>query len=161
VLTFVAGRLRGQLLDLGYRYDVVEAVLAEQAHNPCRALAAVRQLSEWVKRPDWEPILDAYARCVRITRDQKQTYRLAPEKLAEPAERALYAAYQLAAGQTGPTVDQFLKALLPMIPAIARFFDEVMVMVEDPAVRENRLGLLQLIGGLARGIADFSKLEGF
>ena len=48
VLGFIAGRLRGQLLEAGYRYDVVEAVLAEQAHNPYRALLDVQQLSAWV-----------------------------------------------------------------------------------------------------------------
>jgi glycyl-tRNA synthetase beta subunit len=48
-----------------------------------------------------------------------------------------------------------------MIPAISTFFDEVLVMAEDPALRANRLGLLQGIAGLAKGVADFSKLEGF
>jgi glycyl-tRNA synthetase beta subunit len=58
-------------------------------------------------------------------------------------------------------VDEFFGALLPMIPAISGFFDSVLVMAEDAAVRANRLGLLQRIAGLARGVADFSKLEGF
>jgi glycyl-tRNA synthetase beta subunit len=48
-----------------------------------------------------------------------------------------------------------------MIPAISKFFDEVLVMAEDPAVRANRLGLLQRIAAMAKGVADFSKLEGF
>ena len=52
-MAFIAGRLRGQLLEAGYRYDVVDAVLAEQAHNPYRALLSVQQLAGWVKRPDW------------------------------------------------------------------------------------------------------------
>ena len=48
-----------------------------------------------------------------------------------------------------------------MIPAISKFFDDVLVMAEDKALRENRLGLLQRIAALAKGVADFSKLEGF
>jgi glycyl-tRNA synthetase beta chain len=48
-----------------------------------------------------------------------------------------------------------------MIPAISKFFDDVLVMADDQAARENRLGLLQKIAGLAQGLADFSKLEGF
>jgi glycyl-tRNA synthetase beta subunit len=58
-------------------------------------------------------------------------------------------------------VDDCLGALLPLIPAISKFFEDVLVMAEDPAARENRLGLLQRIGSLAKGIVDFSKLEGF
>jgi glycyl-tRNA synthetase len=163
VLGFIAGRQRAQLLDSGFRHDCVDAVLAEQAHNPWRAQQAAAQLARWTARPDWPPTLAAYARCVRITRDQKETFALDPAQLAEPAEQALYVAYQTAAADLppAPTVDEFFGALLPMIPAISGFFDSVLVMAEDAAVRANRLGLLQRIAGLARGVADFSKLEGF
>jgi glycyl-tRNA synthetase beta subunit len=57
--------------------------------------------------------------------------------------------------------DACLHAFLPMIPAINHFFDIVLVMAEEPAVRQNRLGLLQRIAALADGIANLSKLEGF
>jgi glycyl-tRNA synthetase len=162
MLAFITGRLRSQLLEGGYRYDVVDAILAEQAHNPCHASLGVQQLSAWVQRTDWPPILAAYARCVRITRDQAAEFPLQPECLAEPAEVALYEAYRVsAAAQPISSVDDFFAVLLPMIPAISRFFDEVLVMAEDPKVRANRLALLQGIARLARGLADFSKLEGF
>jgi glycyl-tRNA synthetase beta chain len=46
-------------------------------------------------------------------------------------------------------------------PAISRFFDDVLVMDEDTAVRENRLALLQQIANLTTGLADLSELEGF
>jgi glycyl-tRNA synthetase len=161
VAGFIAGRLRAQLLEAGCRYDVVDAVLAEQGHNPSRAWQGVQQLAAWTQRPDWPPILAAYARCVRITRDQPETYPLAPERLAEPAEQALYQAYQAASNSPVTSVDQFFAALVPMIPAISRFFEDVLVMAEDPGVRRARLALLQRIAALARGVADFSKLEGF
>jgi glycyl-tRNA synthetase beta subunit len=48
-----------------------------------------------------------------------------------------------------------------MIPAITRFFDDVLVMVDDEALRGNRLGLMQRVAGLARGVADLTRLEGF
>ncbi len=159
LLSFLTGRLRGQLLEQGYRYDVVEAVLAEQAHNPARALAAVKQLAGWVQRADWPQILSAYARCVRITRDQKEQYAVRREQLTESAERELDAISQSI--PSVQSVDELFTRLLPLIPAITKFFDEVLVMADDPQVRANRLGLLQRIAGLARGVADLSKLEGF
>lgn len=48
-----------------------------------------------------------------------------------------------------------------MIPAVNAFFDEVLVMAEDPKVRVNRLGLLQRISALMNEVADLSRLEGF
>jgi glycyl-tRNA synthetase len=149
------------LLDAGYHYDVVDAVLAEQGHNPHKAIQFVKQLSAWVKRADWPPTLAAYSRCVRITRDQKETYPVSADKFVEPSEKALYSAYQSSSVQSVSSVDQFFTALLPMIPAISKFFDDVLVMAEDQSLRENRLGLLQRIAGMAKGVADFSKLEGF
>ena len=70
LLEFLAGRLRVVLLDKGYRYDVVEAILAAQSNNPAGAAGSVKQLTAWVDRPDWNSLLPAYARCVRILRSQ-------------------------------------------------------------------------------------------
>ncbi len=163
VLAFIVERLRNLLLEQGYRYDVVDAVLAAQGHNPARAARAVRELSAWVQREDWPQILPAYARCVRITRGQPERYEVNPAAFAEEAEHALWEALQKA--ETAPrhpgSVDDFFAAFLPMMPAIERFFEEVLVMAEDEALRRNRLGLLQRIAALADGVADFSKLEGF
>jgi glycyl-tRNA synthetase len=71
ILDFLSGRLRVVLNDMGYRYDVVDAVLAQQSANPAASARAVKQLQAWVEREDWPTILSGYARCVRITRDQK------------------------------------------------------------------------------------------
>jgi glycyl-tRNA synthetase beta subunit len=160
----VVERLRNLLLDEGCRYDVVEAVVGAQGSNPAGAARAVRSLMGWVLRDDWSSILPAYSRCVRITRDQERSFAVNPQRFEEPAERALYDALEKAEGEMdrgGASVDDFLNAFLPMIPAVNRFFDEVLVMAEDGAVRENRLGLLQRIAGLADSTADLSKLEGF
>ncbi|BAJ62907.1 glycine--tRNA ligase subunit beta [Anaerolinea thermophila] len=163
-LEFIYGRLRTHLMDdYGFRYDVVDAVMAEQAHNPFGAYRAAQALTAWVQRADWNTILPAYARCVRITRDQKEQFAVQPERFVEVEEQALYAALlqaEAAPRQPG-SVDDFFAAFLPMIPVINRFFDTVLVMAEDAGVRANRLGLLQRIAALTRGVADFSKLEGF
>ncbi len=163
VLEFILERLRNVLLEQGRRYDVVDAALAAQGGNPARAARAVQALEAWIARPDWNTLLPAYARCVRITRDLKERCPVAPAAFSEPAEADLYAALQQAeaAPRAAGSVDDLLTAFLPMIPAINRFFDAVLVMAEDPAVRQNRLGLLQRIAALAQGVADFSRLEGF
>ena len=162
-LDFITGRLRSMFIDQGSRYDVVDAILAVQFKNPAAASRAVAQLGRFVTLPEWTTILPAYSRCVRITRDQKEQYPISPEKFSDPGEQDLYAAILKAkAHQRKPgSVDGFIAAFTPMIPAINRFFENVLVMSEDPGERTNRLGLLQQIANLAEGVADLSKLEGF
>ncbi len=163
VIDFIGERLRGWLREKGFRYDVVDAVLAERADNPYSAYRAAGQLAAWVVRDDWMNLLNAYGRCIRIVRDQPHRLAFRPGLDPEPATAALWDAFQAARAQVTPDsdVDRLLIALWPMIPVIDRFFDDVLVMHEDAALRENRLGLLQAIWALSRGIVDLSRLEGF
>jgi glycyl-tRNA synthetase len=163
VSSFIAERLRGWLRDKGFRHDVVDAVLAERGEDPYSAYRAAAQLSVWVEREDWLDLLNAYSRCIRIVRDQEMRYEFQPGLDPEAATTALRDAYEIARQQITPEsdVDRMLTAVRPMIPAINRFFDEVLVMHEDQALRENRLALLQDIWALSRGIVDVTRLEGF
>ena len=163
-LEFIVGRMRSYFMEqLGYAYDVVDAVLAVQKHNPAGAMRAVKELSEWINREDWNLILPAYSRCVRITREIKEEYVLTQAVLEEVAEKELYSALQNALQQKVNlgSVGDFFTLFTPLIPQINKFFDEVLVMAEDEAVRKNRLAMLQKIAALARGVADLSFLEGF
>jgi glycyl-tRNA synthetase len=165
-LGFVVERLRGMLREQGFRYDVVDGVLAARGEDPFRAHQAVEELSRWVARDDWSRILDNYARCVRITRDLEKRFPLDPACFAQPAEEALYAAYREARAQVRPesSVDQFMTAFLPLVDVIGGYFAResgVLVMAKDRALRENRLAQLQHIAALAEGIVDLSRLEGF
>jgi glycyl-tRNA synthetase len=162
-LDFVIERLRNYLLEEGWRYDVVDAIVAVQGIDPAHAASAVKALDSWVIRPDWNEILPAYSRCVRITRSLTERHAVQEAVLADPAEVALYAALRVAEAcdRTPGDIDDFLNAFTPMIPAINRFFDDVLVMAEDEHQRYNRLGMLQRITALANGVADLSYLEGF
>ena len=161
-LAFVVGRLQVMLRDEGFAHDVVEAVLAERGADPARARESARQLAAWVEREDWQHILDSYARCVRITRDQPHL-ALDPAQLEDPASEALYEALLAVEGKVSPEsgVDDLFNLFLPLIPPIEQFFDNVLVMADDEALRTARLALLQRIARLAEGIVDLSRLEGF
>lgn len=163
VLEFIAGRMQSTLLDQGNRHDIVAAMLAAQSFNPAAVARGVKELSNWAARSDWNVILAAYSRCVRITRDQPQKFQVEPAAFEEKAEEQLYAALTDAESQPrqAGSVDGFFAVLLPLIPFINAFFDTVLVMAEDAGVRANRLGMLQRIAALADGVADFSRLEGF
>ena len=164
ILEFITGRLSVVLKDLGYKHDVVEAVLAQQSANPAASARAVKQLSAWVSREDWQSILPGYARCVRIIRSANLDDRpltIDDKAFIEKEEKDLYAAIQSSAVHRPSSIDEFLEIIVKLIPSINAFFDKVLVMAEDKKVKENRLGLLQRIAKLSDGIADLSPLEGF
>jgi len=161
VLAFIAGRLEGVLREKGYATTLVKAVLAELAHNPYKASLVVHDLTQAVQEPDWDDLLTAYARCVRITRTLPAHHALRPTDFTLPAEKALAEAYARVAAANPTTIPTFLTALRQLTPVINRFFEEILVMDEDQAVRENRLALLQHIAHLSHNLADFSQMEGF
>ncbi|GIK59011.1 MAG: glycine--tRNA ligase subunit beta [Chloroflexi bacterium] len=160
VMGFVYGRLEGVLREQGFAASVVKAVLAAQGDNPYLAGQTAVALSAAIRQEDWHLLLDAYARCVRITRSYAEPFPLRPADFALPAEKNLLAAYQSAAAHNSD-LPTFVENLRQMQPAISAFFEEVLVMDENTAVRDNRLALLQHIAGLAAGLADLSQLEGF
>ena len=162
-LAFIAGRLRGVLLEAGHRHDVVDAVLAAKAHDPYAAQQAAAQLSAWLVRAEWAPLLEAFARCARMTRELDGTTPVLPAALQHAAEQDLWRGLQTAEAACAQhsSVDGLLRALQPLAPLVVKFFEDVLVMDEDAAVRSNRLGLLQRVAALGTGIADLSKLEGF
>jgi glycyl-tRNA synthetase len=158
---FINGRLAVVLRERGFSAAVVKAVLAELGYNPTMATRAASDLQHALQAEDWPDLLNAYARCVRITRKLPLQYNLHPDDFILDAEQELFAAYRDAAALIDGTLPTFVAALRQIVPAINRFFDDVLVMAEDQATRENRLALLQHIANLTKGIADLSQLPGF
>ena len=163
VLSFVRDRLYAWLRDQGLPHDAVNAALAEQAFDPYRAAAAARELAELTQAPDWADVFTAYARCKRIVRNLPETYAVAPEYYTEAATRGLYEASGPADQRISKSANvATLGAVLRDLQApINRFFTDVLVMADDPAVRQARLALVQRIAALPNGIADLSQLQGF
>jgi glycyl-tRNA synthetase len=146
-------------------HDVVVAALAERAFDPYRAAVTARDLAQLVKTPDWSDVFTAYARCKRIVRSLPETYPLAPEHYTEPATSGLYEASESANRRISESANRSVALLGEILrdlqAPINRFFTDVLVMAEDPAVRQARLALVQRIAALPDGVADLSQLQGF
>ncbi len=162
-LKFIIGRLRTFLIDEGYRYDVVDGVLAVWGMNPALSMRNIKQLTSLVSAADWLLTLQAYSRCVRIVRTQAGVYTVDLAKFSEDAEKDLYHKLIDVEGQISDpsSVQEFVDRFKSLIPAINSFFDKVLVMDQDQTIRENRLGLIQRVAHLGTGGADLSCLEGF
>jgi glycyl-tRNA synthetase len=164
VLAFIRDRLYGWLRDQGLPHDVVSAVLAQQSHDPAAAAASARALAQLTQAPDWSDVFTAYARCKRIVRNLGEAYTVAPERYTEPATRELYEAVEAVAARNQGRIDTLPalgEALRDLKDPINRFFTDVLVMAEDPAVRAARLALMQRVAALPDRVADLSQLQGF
>jgi len=163
-VNFVTRRLQGVLADMGYRYDIVEAVLAVRGDNPHAAQRACSALQRLVQQPWWDESFTAYARCARITRNVEEQYTLNPVAYQEDVERQLHEAYTAAAAlieRQAEAAHVLGDALHSLATPINAFFDEVLVNAEEEAVRQARLALVQRIAQLPGSVADLSKVQGF
>lgn len=157
--TFLTERERVILEESGHRKDLVEAVLAEQGDNPAQAKIALAQLITATQSPDWPAMLAAYARCARIVRSANAFVDGDLNADADPSTQALT---QTVAALSKPSdVSALMYNIAALVAPINTFFDKVMVMADELAIRNARLALLQRIVEQAKGLIDLSKIEGF
>ena len=163
VLNFIKERLRVILLQTHqYAPDLADAVLAVGAVDIIDILKRASTLAEFRLTPNFEEVYNALNRVLRILPPD------APETvdatlLCDDAEKQLSACITEAELSFQQSIQErdyakLLTQLAALQPAIDTFFDDVLVMAEEPALRTNRLGLLNRIGQNIYAVADLAKL---
>jgi glycyl-tRNA synthetase beta chain len=163
VLDFFRVRYQNFLLDKGYPFDVIEAVISisfDELLDAQGRIEALKKAREW---KDFESIVIGFKRAMNILKGSPSKKEIQRSLFSESVEKNLYQSYLNAEEKMGDHLNKkdYEAALLEMTQMkrpIDEFFDGVMVMVEDEAVRNNRFALLDKIGQLFLKIADFSKL---
>jgi glycyl-tRNA synthetase beta chain len=163
VLDFFRVRYQNFLLDKEYPFDVTDAVLSisfDELLDVQGRIDALKRAKEW---KDFESIVIAFKRAMNILKGSPPQREINPSLFAESAEKNLYQSFLKAKERIGTHLNQrdypsALHEMTQMKKPIDEFFDGVMVMVEEEAIRNNRLALLDEIGKLFLRIADFSKL---
>jgi glycyl-tRNA synthetase len=157
---FVARRLEQALLDAGHPVNVVRAVLPH-AGSPAYAEQAAADLEKLLGDERFERLTTALQRVLRIVpAGTAGTYD--PELFSDEAERRLHDALTGVRAELGDAavgLPAFTGAALRLAEPIDAFFEEVLVMAEDPAVRANRLGLLAAIRDLVEGVVDWREVS--
>ncbi|WP_426984341.1 glycine--tRNA ligase subunit beta [Brevibacillus borstelensis] len=156
---FFALRLKNVLQEEGVRYDVIDAVLSADLNVLPVLLQKAKALMNAVQSEAFKFTVEQFNRVNNLA--QKAEADAVSESLfAEDVERALHQTYVSVAQEVSGLDDQkrVLETLSTLREPIQAFFDKVMVMAEDQAVRQNRLGLLLRLSRLIYGYADFSKL---
>jgi glycyl-tRNA synthetase beta chain len=163
VLDFFRARYQNLLLDQGYPFDVIQAVISttfDELVDVQHRIDALRTAKDW---KDFESIVIGFKRAMNILKGSPSKREMSSSLFTESAEKSLYQSFL----KVKESINRFLNQkdyegvlfeMTQMKKPIDEFFDGVMVMVEEEAIRNNRLALLDEIGRLFLRIADFSKL---
>ena len=168
VLDFIKGRMEvllgGQsyMPDLNYTPDLIDAVLATGEVDVIDILERAAVLKTFREQPDFDRVYTALNRVLRILPDQPPT-AIQPDFFQDDAEKQLGKVVGTTETKLNRCVQKrdyegLLTLLGELQPAIDRFFDDVMVMAEDAALRSNRLALLNAIAQKIYPLADLTKL---
>ena len=167
VTAFMLDRLRGLLRDRGFSPNEVEAVLAQ---NPDRVDDVVQRLEAvqaFAALPESASLAAANKRISNILKKNEealaQSGDVDPSLLQDAAEKTLYASVRRVQPDVDAAFDRgdftgTLKTLAQLRDDVDAFFNDVMVMAEDVALRNNRLALLSILHRMMNRVADISKL---
>ena len=167
VMGYFFDRLKGYALDQGYKADIYEAVLSVQPTSPLDFMQRLNAVAEFRQLEQAKSLAAGNKRIANILRKndaEGEVGAIDNALLQEPAEQALADKLVEVTDAVQPLMKQadytsVLRCLADMGETVDGFFDEVMVMADDPAVRHNRLALLNQTRALFLGVADISSLQ--
>jgi glycyl-tRNA synthetase beta chain len=163
-MEFFAARLRFMLEEMGFAYDSIQAVLEAGSDNPLDALQRLKALQELRHEADFLSLASNFKRIVNITA-QAGIAEGEPDssKFETAEEKALWESYlnvrpEVESARRLHDYGRAFRLLASMRSTVDRFFQEVLVMAEDPEIRDNRIALLSCISNLFKSLADISKI---
>ena len=165
VVDFMLGRFRAWYQDEGIAVDVIQAVLARRPTRPADFDARVRAVSHFRTLDSAEALAAANKRVSNIlAKADTAIGEINLTACVEPAEKALAETVLALRTEVQPLIAQsdytaVLDKLANLRAPVDSFFDNVMVNAEDPALRQNRLAILNTLQDLFLQVADISVLQ--
>jgi glycyl-tRNA synthetase beta chain len=163
ILAFFKDRLFHLVRGRGVKAEIADAVLAVHFDRVPESMARLEAVRQFAEREEFEPFAAAFKRAGNILKEHAHPGEVDEKLLSEDAEKQLYAAIRAIKGE----VDRLVKAgdvmgalvaISGIRPQVDQFFDDVLVMHKEQAIRENRLNLLASLMGLFAAIADFRRV---
>ncbi|MBS0002530.1 MAG: glycine--tRNA ligase subunit beta [Thioalkalivibrio sp.] len=165
VRAYILDRLRGYLLDQGMAPEVFEAVAAAGPDVPLDFVQRARAVQRFRERPEAESLAAANKRIRNLLRKAEEPVGDSVDErmLQSPAEQLLLETLQALEPRVAAAVENAdyvgaMEDLASLRAPVDAFFTDVMVMVDDPALRANRLALLRRMAGRFDSVADISRL---
>jgi glycyl-tRNA synthetase beta chain len=159
---FFKNRIRSIFEEMEFAYDEIDASMANVLEDVYEAYRRVQALHEMRGNEDFARLLVSFKRMANIVEGETAA-AFTEDLLVEKEEKALYAHFEGVEGRILSSIAKkdyrdVYNLLSGFKPSVDSFFDKVLVMEEDPALRGNRLGLLTRILSVFSGIIDFSKI---
>ncbi|MCL2790444.1 MAG: glycine--tRNA ligase subunit beta [Desulfobulbus sp.] len=163
VVHFIRLRFENEQIAAGLPQELVEAATSVDFDDPVDCLERIEALNQIRGQESFAVLAGSFKRIRNIIKDNR-TIAIDEALLTEPAEKELFAALAAVRATALPLLDNrayqpALLALLEIKSPVDRFFDEVMVMAEDAALRQNRLNLLTALGELILRVGDISRMH--
>ena len=166
VYSFLQDRISHMLADEGFQKDVIAAVTSVSVDNIPDLRKRVKALESMKSKPDFEPLAIAFKRAVNILKKAEhfQGGQVSASLFEERCESDLYDSCNLVRQKVAGFLaegnfDRALMEISGLRGVVDAFFDGVMVMADNPDVKNNRLALLSEIAALFKDIADFSRIS--
>lgn len=162
IIEFFNERTKNMFKDMGIRYDVVEAVLASDEKNISDLYVRAEAMNKWIDRDSLTDMLVAFNRVSNLA-EGAETDKIDQALLLEDVEKELYDNFKDVDSNISDLMDQkeytkSLDAFASLKPAVDNFFDNVMVMSDNPKLRTNRLALLKNISDSMLKVCDLTKI---
>ncbi|MCL2102610.1 MAG: glycine--tRNA ligase subunit beta, partial [Syntrophorhabdaceae bacterium] len=163
VMEFFAARYLNLQVSHGIPADIVEAVIAAGMTDMVDLRSKLDALNAFRLQEAFEPLAEVFKRVINITKTYSGPLEVSERFFDTPEEKALYAASHgvservYVAARDGRYEEAF-REMAALQPLVAAFFDNVLVMAEDEAVRNNRLAMLKGLSAMFSSVADFSKI---
>ena len=164
IAEFLKQRLRNLMIDQGIRYDVVDAVMAEERNDDFADLVARAQaLNSFVAAEEAPALIQAATRVANLCKKIEEETAINPQLFVAPAEGELHDAAVASSKEVlAATVKYDYAAVLAeatkLVAPINKFFEDVMVMDEDVRVKNNRLALLSAVKDITHSVGDLSAI---
>jgi len=163
LMDFIRQRQRGILLDKGFSFDVIDAVMALSLTDLYDIQSRVQVVQDFKASLQYEDFMVVFSRSHNLSKKWDST-AVAPESLQDESEKILYQHLLEVKEVVKQSLQQkdylnALDSLTSLRADLDQFFTAVMVMVEDEALKTARLGILKAIAELCNLVADFSKIN--
>jgi len=163
-LDFIKGRFANDLISRSIPGEAIDAVTSVGFDDPADCRRKIDALVAISSEETFTLLAGAFKRVMNIIKDHEHN-QVNPQLLAEEAEIDLHAALEQVTAEATPLLEkrdyrQAMHAILKMKEPVDSFFDKVLVMTDEVAIRANRLALLAATARLFLRIGDFSKMYG-
>ncbi len=162
VLEFIKGRFISYMKEKGFSTDIINSVVETGSFNLYRNFLKIKSIQEFKENPEFNDVMTVFKRVGRIIPEGFKEH-FSEDLLEKEEEKELYKKFKEIEKDFNREIEnkdykKAMEELLKLKPYIDKFFDNVMVMVKEENIKNNRLSLMKMIDSLFKKLADFTKI---